>query len=185
MPTSKKIYQIKVTLNDIHPPVWRCILVTQDTTLSEFHNILQVVMGWGNYHLHQFTINDVSFIDPRIDEDASSEFKDEANYSLDQVIPQEGVQFTYEYDFGDGWNHTLIIEKILSSEGGIFYPHCLEGKRACPPEDVGGAWGYEEFVKAIRDPFHDQHEHFLSWIGGEFDPEAFDLEDINTQLREM
>jgi hypothetical protein len=101
------------------------------------------------------------------------------------VIYREGQQLSYEYDFGDSWDHTLLVEKILPSQEGARYPICLKGKRACPPEDVGGVWGYENFLEAFRNPDHDEHEEYLTWIGGEFDSDAFDLEEVNTQLRKM
>lgn len=104
---------------------------------------------------------------------------DEAKVKLSQVVQLEGQKIHYEYDFGDSWCHTLLVEKILPPQEGIRDPVCLKGKRACPPEDVGGVWGYEYFLKAIRDPNHDEHEEYLNWIGGEFDPEAFDLEEVN------
>jgi hypothetical protein len=101
------------------------------------------------------------------------------------VLKHEGQRFDYEYDFGDSWDHTLLVEKILLPQEGVHYPLCLKGKRTCPPEDVGGVWGYEYFLEAIRNPDHDEHEEYLNWIGGEFDPEAFDLEKVNAQLRSM
>ena len=104
---------------------------------------------------------------------------------MNQVIYQEGQRLSYEYDFGDSWDHTLLVEKILPPQEGVRYPLCLKGKRACPPEDVGGVWGYENFLEVSRNPDHDEHEEYLTWVGGEFDPEAFDLEEVNTHLRSM
>ncbi len=183
--TPNKIYQIKVTLKNIKPPVWRRILVPHNTTLLKLHDILQIVMGWKDYHLHEFTIEGSAFGDPENDEYGDRDILNEADYKLNQVIFREGQRFDYEYDFGDGWSHDLLVEKILPRQKGVRYPVCVTGKRACPPEDVGGPWGYEDFLRAIRDPFHSEHEEYLTWIGGEFDPEAFDLEEINAQLRTM
>jgi len=95
------------------------------------------------------------------------------------------LKFLYEYDFGDGWEHELLVEKILPAEPGVGYPRCLKGKRACPPEDVGGVWGYADFLEIMRDPNHPEHEDMLEWVGGEFDPEVFDLEEVNAELEEM
>jgi hypothetical protein len=180
-----QIYQIKVTLDDTHPPIWRRILVPSNTTLLKLHDILQIVMGWEDYHLHMFTIEGLIYGDPADDEYDDLGTVNEANVKLSQVIHHEGQRFSYEYDFGDSWDHTLLVEKILSPTKGVRYPLCLKGKRACPPEDVGGVWGYEQFLEAIHDPGHDEHEEYLTWVGGEFDPEAFELEDVNSRLRSM
>jgi hypothetical protein len=180
-----QIYQIKVTLDGIHPPIGRRILVPGNITLLKLHDILQIVMGWEDYHLHMFTIEGSIYGNPRDDEYGDLGTLDEASITLNQVVYGEKQRFTYEYDFGDSWDHTLLVEKISSPEEGIRYPVCLKGKRACPPEDVGGMWGYENFLEAIRDPNHDEHEEYLMWVGGEFDPETFDLEKVNAQLHSM
>lgn len=182
---SNQIYQIKVTLDDTHPPIWRRILVPGNTTLLKLHDILQIVMGWEDYHLHMFTIEGSIYGDPADDEYGDLGTIDESRIKLNQVVYREGQRFSYEYDFGDSWDHTLLVEKILPPQEGVRYPICLKGKRACPPEDVGGVWGYENFLEAIRNPDHDEHEGYLTWVGGEFDPEAFDLEEVNTRLRSM
>ena len=182
---SNQIFQIKVTLDDTHPPIWRRIQVPGNTTLLKLHDILQIVMGWEDYHLHMFTIEGTIYGDPADDEYGDLGTVDEARFKLNQVIHREGQRLSYEYDFGDSWDHTLLVEKILLPQEGVRYPTCLKGKRACPPEDVGGVWGYENFLDAIRDPDHDEHEMYLTWIGGEFDPEAFDLAEVNIRLRSM
>ena len=180
-----QIYQIKVTLDDTHPPIWRRILVPGNTTLLKLHDILQIVMGWEGSHLHMYTMEGIIYGDPADDEYGDLGTEDEANYKLSQVIYGEGQRFTYQYDFGDSWDHTLLVEKILQPEESFRYPLCLKGKRACPPEDVGGVWGYVNFLEAIHDTNHSDHEEYLAWTGGEFDPEAFDLEEINTRLHRM
>jgi len=179
------VYQIKVTLDDTHPPVWRRILVSGNTTLLKLHDILQIVMGWEDYHLHMFNFEGLIYGDPADDEYGDLGTVDEARFKLNQVIHREGQRLSYEYDFGDSWDHTLLVEKILPLQEGVRYPLCLKGKRACPPEDVGGVWGYINFLEAIRDPDHNEHEEYLTWIGGKFDPEAFDLAEVNTRLRRM
>ncbi|MEW6716680.1 MAG: plasmid pRiA4b ORF-3 family protein [Chloroflexota bacterium] len=180
-----QIYQIKVTLDDSRPPIWRRILVPGNTTLLKLHDILQIVMGWEDYHLHMYTIEGLIYGDPADDKYGDLGTINEANHKLSQVIHREGQRFSYEYDFGDSWDHTLVVEKILPPQEDVRYPLCLRGKRACPPEDVGGVWGYENFLEAISDPNHDMHEEYLNWIGGDFDPETFDPEEVNTQLRSM
>ena len=102
---------------------------------------------------------------------------------LNQIAPGAGFKFRYEYDFGDSWEHVLVVEKVLPPEPGRQVPVCIKGKRACPPEDVGGVWGYAEFLEALQDPDHEDHEMYLEWIGGEFDAEEFDLEETNEMLR--
>lgn len=179
------IYQIKVTLDNIGPPIWRRILVSGNTTLLKLHDIMQIVMGWDDAHLHMFTIEGLSYSDPAVDVSGDLGTINEANYKLSQVIHREGQRFKYEYDFGDSWNHTLLVEKILSPVEGLRYPLCLQGRRACPPEDVGGVWGYKNFLEALRDPSHDEHEEYGSWISKSYDPEAFDLEGVNARLRRM
>lgn len=176
------IYQIKVTLHDIRPPIWRRILVPGTITLFEMHYILQAVMGWTNSHLHYFLINEVFYGDPEDDECGDFGTKEERKFKLNKLVPHEGFRFEYEYDFGDSWDHILLVEKIFAPEKGQQYPVCIKGKRACPPEDVGGPWGYENFVKAIQDTNHPEHDEYLEWVGGEFDPEEFDLEEVNEML---
>ncbi len=179
------VYQLKVTLNDTRPPVWRRVLVPGDTTLRKLHDILQVVMGWTDSHLHQFVIGGAYYGATEYDDEGDLELLPEQRYRLSQVAPQPGARFVYEYDFGDGWDHTVLVEKNAPPEPGARYPRCVAGKRACPPEDVGGVWGYEEFLKAIRSPRHPEHDEYLTWVGGQFDPEAFDLDQVNAQLRGM
>ncbi len=181
----KQIYQIKVTLKYIRPPIWRRIQVPANITLAKLHDILQIAMGWEGYHLHLFSIGEADYGDPQDDETGFHSILSEKRYRLNQVIPGEGTRFTYEYDFGDSWDHELLVEKILPPEPGAAYPRCLKGKRACPPEDVGGVWGYAGFLEAIQDPDHPEHEEMLDWIGGEFDPEEFDLDLVNRALRNM
>jgi hypothetical protein len=174
---STPTYQIKVTLDDTHPLIWRRILVPGNTTLLKLHDILQIAMGWEDYHLHMYKIEGNIYGNPTYDEYGDLGTEDEANHKLSQVIFDEGQRFTYEYDFGDSWAHTLLVEKILPPEENIRSSLCLKGKRACPPEDVGGVWGYANFLEAIHDSNHPDHEEYMAWIGGEFDPEAFDLEE--------
>jgi len=183
MPSNTPIYQIKVTLCESKPPIWRRILVPSDITLAKLHRILQAVMGWYDAHLHQFIVGGVYYGVP--DPDDFIEIKSERRVRLNQIVAGEKSKFTYEYDFGDSWEHELLVEKIVPPENGVRYPVCIKGKRACPPEDVGGVWGYAEFLEAIRDPEHAEHEDYVEWIGGEFDPEAFDLDEINAALSHL
>ncbi len=175
-------YQIKISLDDVHPPVWRRVAVPGSTTLSKLHRVMQVVMGWEDAHLHQFTVAGKRCGDAEQDEFGELGFTDETRDRLRDLFPEPGHRFEYEYDFGDSWHHTLVIEGILPLEDGVRRPTCLAGARACPPEDVGGPAGYEAYLDALRDPGHAEHDEWLAWRG-EFDPEAFRLEKINAELK--
>ncbi len=181
--TEGSVYQIKVVLKGSRPPIWRRIQVDSDTTLGELHHILQVAMGWYDAHLHQFIVGHTHYGVPH--PDYFMEMLDEDQFTLNQIVTGEKFRFHYEYDFGDSWEHTLQIEKILPPEEGVEYPICLKGRRACPPEDVGGVWGYQAFLEIIQHPDHPEHEHYMEWIGGDFDPEAFDADQVNAALRDL
>ncbi len=178
-----RIYQLKVTLKGIRPPIWRRVLIRSDTSLEQLHEVLQTTMGWLGGHLHQFVANGVQYGVP--DDDWGAEVHDERLVTLGDVAPAAGDRLLYEYDFGDGWEHDLVVEKLLEPEPGATYPVCLKGRRACPPEDVGGIWGYAEFLEILNDPDHPEYEERLEWVGGEFDPEEFDAEDVNAALASL
>lgn len=177
------IYQLKVTLKHFRPPIWRRIQVADEITLAQLHAILIAVMGWADYHLHDFTIGGARYSEPS--EEDWEPVKDERRYRLNQIVSGEKFKFVYQYDFGDSWDHEIRLEKMLPPETDAQYPRCVAGARACPPEDVGGVWGYAEFLDAIHDPEHEEHDRYLEWIGGEFDPEAFDLSAVNAALRRL
>ena len=174
------VYQLKITLRDIKPPVWRRVQV-KDCTLGKLHDTIQSVMGWTNSHLHAFEIGGEQYGEP--DPSGMLETKDERKMKLSQVVAQGHKKFSYTYDFGDNWDHLIQVEKVLDAEPGARYPRCLAGERACPPEDCGGSWGYPDFVEAIQNPKHPEHKDLKEWVGGEFDPEAFDTEAVNEELR--
>ena len=155
-----------------------------DVTLAKLHFILQVVMEWTNSHRHQFIVGQTTYGDPW--PGYGFEMRDEWSVRLDQVAPREGSKFHYEYDFGDGWMHTLLVEKILPPEPGQHYPVCIKGRRACPPEGIGDIRMYSYFVESTRNPDHPEYpgnEEFLEWIAGGFDPDEFDLKKTNEVLR--
>lgn len=176
----KSIYQIKISLIGAKPPIWRTVLVANDLDLSAFHDVIQIAMGWTDSHLHQFMDDNKSYGIP--DEDLEVEMEDEAEYKLFQLLIKEKDTLTYEYDFGDSWEHKILLEKILPYNSSTLLPVCIKGKRACPPEDCGGIWGYEELLEIISNPKHPEHEDMLEWLGGEFDPDEFDIEEINEDL---
>jgi hypothetical protein len=177
-----KIYQLKVSLMDSKPPIWRRLQVPADITLDRLHRVIQVAMGWTDTHLHQFVAGDTTYGVPHPDYDFG--VVDERRVKLSRVARGEKARLRYDYDFGDDWRHQLLVEKVLPAEPGVRYPRCLAGKRHCPPEDCGGVWGYADFVEAVRDPGHPDHQEMLEWAGGEFDPEAFDVEETNRALDE-
>ena len=179
----ESIYQIKVTLKDIQPPIWRRVQVPSNIGLNKLHRILQAVMPWDGYHLHQFIIGGVYYGEP--DPDYGFPIRNDRSTKLNQVVPGTRAKFIYEYDFGDSWDHEILVEKILPPQGGVRYPVCLSGRRACPPEDCGGIPGYSRFLEAIRNPEHEEHDELLQWVGGSFDPEAFDLDEINYRLKRI
>jgi hypothetical protein len=178
-----KIYQLKVTLRSVKPPVWRRLLVPGDVTLARLSDIVQSAMGWSNSHLHEFEIAGERYGQPDDEWGFGPAVKDEAKAKLFRLAAQ-GDKLRYSYDFGDGWEHDLLVEKVQAPELGARYPWCVTGRRACPPEDVGGPWGYEEFLAALADPDHESHAEMSEWAGGHFDPAEFDLEWVNTALAE-
>ena len=176
-----RIHQIKITLLGIEPPIWRTVQVRSRIDLAELHDTIQVAMGWYDDHLHMFTVGDKRYSLP--DPLEPGGMLDESDYRLEQVAPGPGARLLYEYDFDDGWLHELVVEQVLPPEPGVKYPICVGGARACPPEDVGGPPGYAFFLTALQDPKHPEHETYKEWIeGGTFDPEAFDLEEVNEEL---
>jgi len=177
------LYQLRVELKGGQPPIWRRFQVKGETTLFKLHRVLQVVMGWHNYHLHEFRIRDLSFGEPVPEQ--GLDFIDERAIKLTQIAPSCRRKFEYIYDFGDGWQHEVTVEKGVDKQAGVHYPICIEGARACPPEDVGGIGGYAIFLKAIRNSRHAEHKQYLEWIGGHFDPEAFDLDAVNRELSKL
>ena len=139
-------------------------------------------MGWANYHLYQFTIGGATYSRPDFELELDEE--DAQKVKLAQVVSEKD-RFVYEYDFGDSWEHELLVEKISQPEKGKRYPLCLTGKRACPPEDCGGIWGYTDLLEIIQDPDHEEYEEMMDWLGGEFDPEVFNIDEVNQLLRSL
>lgn len=177
----EQVYRIKVSLKGSDPFVWRRVLVPGNVSLSRLHLILQALMGWENYHLHMFKIQGEIYGDPEDDEYSDLGTKDEHEYRLEQLVKKPGTAFEYEYDFGDSWIHELEVEEIFPLEASSPVPRCIEGQRAGPPEDVGGIGGYYQYVKAIKNRRHPEHQEWLAWRGP-FDPEKFDLQAINARL---
>ena len=180
------VFQFKITLLDIKPAIWRRIQVP-DCTLVDLHEYIQAAFGWENYHLHQFDIDGVRYSQPAPDgDDFDMDFEDETDVLLSKLLPRPSrkARWIYEYDFGDGWRHEVLFEGFPPIEPKAKSPLCLEGERSCPPEDCGGPWGYSDYLAAIADPQHEQHEEMLEWRGS-FYPEAFDAKRATKAMRKV
>lgn len=186
-PGPTTVFQFKITLIGSEPPIWRRIQV-EDCTLDKLHEHIQTAMGWTNSHLHDFLIAGERYGDPDLLGDDFEEFEgiDSTGIRLHKVVPTTGkrFRFKYEYDFGDGWEHEICFEGCPPKEPGTNYPLCVEGERACPPEDVGGIYGYESFLEIIRDKSHSEDAAMLRWAGDHFDPEAFDPAVASNEMRQ-
>ncbi|MBU2213534.1 plasmid pRiA4b ORF-3 family protein [Patescibacteria group bacterium] len=195
---TNKIYQIKISLKNISPPIWRRILIPADATFRDLHETIQLVFGWADYHLHEFYTEKKSgvYVDGKITDletlDGIAPWEeapgDERKILLKDRLDGEGQRMAYTYDFGDNWEHEILMEKIEMRVKGIEYPVCIGGKRACPPEDCHGSWGYMDLLEAVSDPKHEQHEEMLEWLGidtpKDFDPDEFDIDTVNEILRD-
>lgn len=178
-----RIFELEISLLDIKPRIWRRIAVPHDIKLNHLHYIIQIVFGWTDSHLHGFTADDGTIYsqpDPYSGE--LDGFLDEKKAKLTDLVTGEKESFMYQYDFGDNWIHIAKVTKTYAPAEGVKYPVCLAGKRACPPEDIGGIWGYENLCKALKDPDNEEYEDILEWMGDDFDPEQFDINEINMQL---
>ena len=177
---NERFYLLKIQLLDIEPAIWRRFVVPANITLDRLHDVIQIVMGWTDSHLHEFTIGNKRYTEyPESKEDGLVC----GRYRLEDLIKQIGRTFIYRYDFGDSWEHELVLEdsRYVNPELRTELA-CLEGERACPPEDVGGVHGYFEFYNALKDPSHEEHESSVEWSGGDFDSVRFDFESVNREL---
>lgn len=181
---SQEIYQIKITLLGTDPPIWRRLLVPADLTLEQLHNVLQLAMGWEDCHMHDFRIGQQRYgaPDPMEQVFGGPRTASERTARLFSVLGRVGAKAVYTYDFGDSWEHQIVLEKRLAPEPERACPACLAGERHGPPEDCGGIPGFYNLLEAISDPEHDQREELLDWLGDEFDPEAFSVDEINRRL---
>lgn len=185
MATEKQVLQFKVTLDGVQPTVWRRFQVLESYNFWDLHVAIQDVMGWDDSHLHVFRVRKSEATQTELigvpDEDAvigGSITLPGRNVPILDYFPGEGASAKYEYDFGDGWQHTITLEKILPLDSKTHYPLCLAGARACPPENCGGPVGYEELLEVIQDPAHEDHESILEWVGENYEPSAFDPKSV-------
>jgi len=177
-----RIYQFNITLKNIKPPVWRRIQVPETFTFWDLHVAIQDVMGWFDSHLHQFKINEpLSSAKVEIgipdEQDDYYEILPGWKQKIADYFSPDNKTADYTYDFGDNWEHTVLLENILPREKDVVYPLCIDGQRACPPEDCGGAYGYEEFLEIIMDPDDERYDEMLAWAG-EFEPEYFNKDEV-------
>jgi hypothetical protein len=177
-----EVYQLKVTLLDTKPPIWRRVVVDGSITLDQLHEVIQAAFGWWNYHLHEFEVGRRRYGIPYPDDDWGEPRQDERRTRL-EAIAGERSTFRYTYDFGDGWDHRVVVEKVLPRSD-TAVPACIDGRRACPPEDCGGPWRYAELLDILADPMHPEHDQRREWLGGPFDTEAFDPSEFEDNLRD-
>ena len=175
------VYQFKVSLGGITPPIWRRLLISNQVTLHKLHMAIQIMGGWSNYHLHLFEIAGTEYGYP--DPDGELHHLSSARYKLNALPLAPGTIFRYVYDFGDHWEHTILLEDVLLPEQAPPHPMCLGGERGFPHEDCGGVYGYREMLKILRRPNHPEYDEMRTWAGARYDPEGFDLDFINRQLR--
>ena len=176
MKLQPQVYELKVTLEGTKPPIWRRFRVRDDISLEKLHDLLQQIMGWTNSHLHQFVVHGTYYghRDPEL-----QPRQDEKKVFLRQVLKKPKDRLTYEYDFGDSWEHLVVLEQVLAHEPRARYPVILAGRRACPPEDCGGVPGYYRLLEVLASPRHPEHRDMVEWVGGSLDPEAFDVGALN------
>jgi hypothetical protein len=171
-------HQLKVTLEGIEPPIWRRLIVPSEFTLYDLHDAIQIAMGWENCHQHDFTIKRQRYAVLEFDD-----YGDPADETTSRLRDVAGprTKILYQYDFGDTWSHVIVVEKVLESVDGAI-PRCVDGARACPPEESGGAWGYADKLEALAHPEDEEGEEEREWLGPDFDPERFDVSVVNGKL---
>ncbi|MCX6876222.1 MAG: plasmid pRiA4b ORF-3 family protein [Verrucomicrobia bacterium] len=184
------VFQIKITLKGSKPPIWRRLLLPGDIPLDCLHHVIQAAMGWYCCHLHQFmtgtgpTTRYFGEQTPDFSDFNDLEIEDEREFSLAGLAPAARKKLRYEYDYGDGWLHEILVEKLLPPDPAMRHPVCTAGENACPPEDCGGIYGYYDLLAAVKDPKHPEHKERLEWLGGSFDPERFELDAVNMTLKQ-
>jgi len=183
VPPAEKAIQFKVALRYIRPPIWRRVVLPDNFTLGQLHDVIQVTMGWYNCHLHDFRFGDVHYTSQQASEMGEMDMENEETVFLSRVVTRPKQKFIYEYDFGDSWEHEVVVEKMLLIDPQAKYPVCLAGARACPPEDCGSFPGYCDILEALKAPKKtEEQKELLEWVGDGYDPERFDLDVVNKRL---
>jgi len=180
----EEIIQLKISLIGSKPVIWRRVLVNGKMTFQELHCVIQLSMGWTNSHLHEFVVNRTRISEPfeDIEDEFNEDLVDSSTVTLENEIAKGINSFIYIYDFGDYWEHKVTVEKFLPVNEKIKYPTCVAGKKKCPPDDCGGIYGFSNLLKTISNKNDPEHEDMLEWLGGEYDPDYFDLSEINHDL---
>jgi hypothetical protein len=179
---ARMMYQLKIVLADVDPPVWRRVLAPGGYTLDRVHRVIQYAMGWQDCHLHSFDVGGAQYGVP--DPDGLLDLVDELDCRLDAAVEKHD-QLGYTYDFGDWWEHQILVEDVRPAASDHAYPQLVDGERACPPENVGGPRGYATFLTALTDPDHPEHIETRDWVRPGFDPEMFASGHISTLLRRL
>jgi len=174
------IYQLRISLVDSLPPIWRQFYIHSDVLLSDLHHIIQIIMGWENSHLHQYKHNNTFYGIPDDYDELGT--IDDRNIKLEDLSLKKGDFFFYEYDFGDGWKHRIELKSINDNIDLPQIPYCEKGNKACPPEDCGGIFGYENLIKILSNPKDEEYKEIKMWLGRDYDPEEFNLSIINSRL---
>jgi Plasmid pRiA4b ORF-3-like protein len=177
------VHRLKVTLRSVKPPIWRRIEVESDVTLTELSDLLEAAMGWMGGHLHTFEAAGVTYERPDPDDGISRRARDESEHRLGEVLTAVGAKMRWDYDFGDGRQHGVEVEAIDPIDPAAEYPRCVAGRRACPPEDCGGPWGFQELLETIADPSDPRHEELTEWLPLDYDPGEFDPDDATEEMR--
>lgn len=178
------VFELKVTLDSIKPPIWRAFQVPAEITFARLHKVLQIVMGWKDYHLFVFKAGK-ECIGIHSDWDGNGKIQDSGKIKLSEVLHLEGQKVTYVYDFGDNWQHTVEVVKIIAGAAGFKNILCTGGQRACPPEDCGSCPGYMEIIEQLKLPAKQRDPDMLDWLEENYDPEFFDIEEVNRRLSRL
>jgi len=176
------VHTLKVTLRGLRPPIWRRIEVASDVTLAELSSLLEAAMGWFGGHLHGFDVDGVIYQPSPLDGPSFVDTRNEADHRLSEVLPTIKSKMRWDYDFGDGWQHNVVVEAIEPADDTVDYPRCIGGRRACPPEDCGGVWGFGDLLDAIDDPAHPRHDELNDWLPLGYDPTHFDADEVTEDM---
>jgi hypothetical protein len=190
------VYYLRITLQDSKPPIWRDILVPNDLTLEGLHYVIQIVMGWGNCHVHQFIAEKVLYTAGIVNSnhdttygldqsDVEIQDRNEKKYTVSQLLFKEEATIIYEYDLGDSWTHQIKLKKIMPVDANAHQPRCIKGENACPPEDCGGIWGYTDMLETLQHSDDTENAQLLAWFGKDFNPSHFDIDAVNRTLRHL
>jgi hypothetical protein len=183
-PGATNVHRLKVTLRRVRPPVWRRIEVRSSTNLHQLSIELEAAMGWLGGHMHAFDVAGETYQLPSEDDFGRRPTKDERKATVATVLPRPGTKMRWDYDFGDGWEHDILVEAIEPAAPDVVYPRCTAGRRACPPEDCGGPWGYADLLEALGDAAHPDHESMREWAPPDFDPAEFDAAEVSEAMRQ-